>query len=85
MFRMSLLGLRDVVNIDASFRLSPMSPNLHFIALEQMRDHGREAMSLLAGKSRRDLETDRVLSLAVVRLLEILGEAARRRARARDG
>jgi uncharacterized protein with HEPN domain len=32
----------------------------------------------LAGKSRADLETDRVLSLAVVRLLEILGEAAGR-------
>jgi uncharacterized protein with HEPN domain len=48
------------------------------IALEQMRDHASEAMSLLAGKGRTDLEADRVLSLAVVRLLEILGEAARR-------
>ena len=43
-----------------------------------MRDHAREAMILLSGKSRADLEADRVLSLAVVRLLEILGEAARR-------
>jgi uncharacterized protein with HEPN domain len=43
-----------------------------------MRDHAQEAMTLLAGKRRADLETDRVLSLAVVRLLEILGEAARR-------
>jgi uncharacterized protein with HEPN domain len=48
------------------------------IALEQMRDHAKEAMNLLASKGRADLETDRVLSLAVVRLLEILGEAARR-------
>jgi uncharacterized protein with HEPN domain len=48
------------------------------VALLQMRDHARELVSLLAGKSRTDLGGDRVLSLAAVRLLEILGEAARR-------
>jgi hypothetical protein len=40
------------------------------IALEQMRDHASEAMSLLAGKGRTDLEADRVLSLAVVLVQE---------------
>jgi uncharacterized protein with HEPN domain len=55
-----------------------MSRHDPLITLRQMRDHAQEAMTLLAGKSRADLETDRVLSLAVVRLLEILGEAARR-------
>lgn len=55
-----------------------MSLHDPLIAFKQMRDHAREAMTLLAGKSRVALETDRVLSLAVVRLLEILGEAARR-------
>lgn len=55
-----------------------MSLHDPLIALRQMRDHAREAMTLVAGKSRAALETDRVLSLAVVRLLEILGEAAGR-------
>src|ERR1035437_4222071 len=47
-------------------------------ALRQMRDHAREALDLLAGKSRADLDASRVLSLAIVRLLEIVGEAAGR-------
>jgi uncharacterized protein with HEPN domain len=48
------------------------------VALRQMRDHAREAMNLVAGKSRADLDGSRILSLAIVRLLEILGEAAGR-------
>ena len=48
------------------------------VALRQMRDHSREAMNLVAGKSRADLYASRLLSLAIVRLLEILGEAAGR-------
>ena len=55
-----------------------MSLHDPLIAFRQMRDHAQEAMALLAGKSRSELESDRVLSLAVVRLLEILGEATRR-------
>jgi uncharacterized protein with HEPN domain len=43
-----------------------------------MRDHAREAVNLLRGKTREGLESDRILGLAVVRLLEILGEAANR-------
>jgi uncharacterized protein with HEPN domain len=43
-----------------------------------MLEHAREAMQLMAGRSRADLDTDRVLSLALVRLLEIVGEAAAR-------
>lgn len=35
-------------------------------------------MQLMAGRTRSDLDTDRVLSLALVRLLEIVGEAAAR-------
>jgi uncharacterized protein with HEPN domain len=41
-----------------------------------MLEHSREAIQLLAGRTRQDLDTDRVLSLALVRLLEIVGEAA---------
>jgi uncharacterized protein with HEPN domain len=47
-------------------------------ALRQMRDHAREALDILAGKRRTDLDASRVLSLAIVRLLEIVGEAAGR-------
>ncbi len=43
-----------------------------------MLEHAREAMQLVAGRNRSDLDTDRVLSLALVRLLEIVGEAAAR-------
>jgi uncharacterized protein with HEPN domain len=44
----------------------------------QMRDYAREATALLAGRTRADLDTDRLLNLAIVRVLEVLGEAARR-------
>jgi uncharacterized protein with HEPN domain len=48
------------------------------VALEDMLAHAREAAALIQGKSRADLDHDRVLSLALVRLLEIVGEAAAR-------
>jgi len=35
-----------------------------------------EAVSFIKGKVRQDLDTDRKLSLSLVRLLEIIGEAA---------
>jgi uncharacterized protein with HEPN domain len=41
-----------------------------------MLEYSREATRLVAGRSRRDLDADRVLNLALVRLLEIVGEAA---------
>jgi len=47
-------------------------------SLKDMRDHAVEALQFLKGKTRADLEADRLLSLAIVRLLEIVGEAARR-------
>jgi uncharacterized protein with HEPN domain len=43
-----------------------------------MLDHAREAMALVQGKTRADLDADRLLNLASVRLLEIIGEAANR-------
>ena len=46
--------------------------------LRHMLDHTREAMIMIQDKSRADLETDRKLNLALVRLLEIVGEAASR-------
>ncbi len=55
-----------------------MSERSHTTALRHMLDHTREAVTLAAGKSRADLDTDRLLNLALVRLLEIVGEAAGR-------
>jgi hypothetical protein len=39
-----------------------------------MLNHTREAAQLAGNRTRADLDTDRVLSLALVRLLEIVGE-----------
>ena len=53
-----------------------MSERSRTMALQHMLDHAREAVALAQGKSRADLDTDRLLNLALVRLLEIVGEAA---------
>jgi len=47
------------------------------IRLRHIFDAGREAVAFSSGRSREDLDKDRMLSLALVRLLEIIGEAAR--------
>ena len=46
--------------------------------LRHMLEHAREAMHFAEGRSRADLDRDRILNLALVRLLEIVGEAAAR-------
>jgi uncharacterized protein with HEPN domain len=43
-----------------------------------MLDHALEAVTMIKGKTRADLDKDRKLNLALVRLLEIIGEAATR-------
>jgi len=43
-----------------------------------MLDHAVEAVGLVKGRTRGDLDTDRLLNLSLVRLLEIVGEAAAR-------
>ena len=48
------------------------------VRLRHMLDHAREAVVMIHGKKRADLDTDRQLNLALVRLLEIIGEAAAR-------
>ncbi len=48
------------------------------VSLRQMRDYAREAVDMVRGTVRADLDTDRKLNLSLVRLLEILGEAANR-------
>jgi len=46
------------------------------VRLRHMLDAAREALTFSAGRSRRDLDTDRMLVLSLVRSIEIIGEAA---------
>lgn len=47
------------------------------VRIRHMLDAAREAVAFVEGRSRPDLDTDRKLNLSLVRLLEIIGEAAR--------
>jgi uncharacterized protein with HEPN domain len=48
------------------------------VRLKHMLDHAREAVELVCDKVRRDLDSNRMLCLALIRLIEIVGEAAGR-------
>lgn len=48
------------------------------LVLDQMRSYAIEAVGIIHGKTREDLDSDRLLNLALTRLLEIIGEAANR-------
>jgi uncharacterized protein with HEPN domain len=41
-----------------------------------MLDHASEAIEMAGGRRREDLDKDRMLNLSLVRLVEIVGEAA---------
>ncbi len=55
-----------------------MSLHDPIVRVRHMLDHAREAVEMVRGKSRGDLDTDRHLNLALVRLVEVIGEAANR-------
>ena len=44
--------------------------------LRHMLDSAREAVEFATGKSRKNLDDDRKLSLAIIKSIEIIGEAA---------
>lgn len=46
------------------------------IRLRHMLEAARDAQAFVAAKSREDLDTDRMLQFALVRAIEIVGEAA---------
>ena len=46
--------------------------------LRHMLDHATEAVQMVQDRPREDLDRDRMLELALVRLIEIVGEAAAR-------
>ena len=46
--------------------------------LRHMIDAGKEAVELARGKTRDEIENERMLNLSLVRLIEVVGEAASR-------
>ena len=46
------------------------------IRLRHMLDSAEEALEFAAGKSRKDFDDDRKLLLAIIKSIEIIGEAA---------
>jgi len=46
------------------------------VSVRQMLGHAREAVAMARRRSRGDLDTDRQLNLSLVRLVEVIGEAA---------
>lgn len=44
--------------------------------LHEMLDAAQEAVTFLKGRTRTDLQTDRMLALSVIKDIEIMGEAA---------
>jgi uncharacterized protein with HEPN domain len=55
-----------------------MSRHDTHVRLRHMLDAACEATQMARGKTRADLDTERPLNLSLVRLLEIVGEAASR-------
>lgn len=54
-------------------RFGRRSPNAR---IQDMLDHAQEAVAMARGRSRAHLDTDRMLELALTRLVELVGEAA---------
>jgi uncharacterized protein with HEPN domain len=55
-----------------------MSQHSDEVRFRHMLDHAREALGMVQGKYRSDLDNNRMLELSLVRLVEIIGEAAAR-------
>lgn len=53
-------------------------PKNDLIRLQHMLDAAEEVVELAGGKSRHDIESERMLNLSLVRLVEVVGEAANR-------
>ena len=55
-----------------------MTQHKDSVRLRHMLDYAREAVRMIEGKNRADLRRERMLELALVRLIEVIGEAAAR-------
>jgi len=70
--------LYDVDGIYPSRRKPmPQKPDKDRLRLLDMRDAAEDAISIAGGYSRADVENNRMLALALVKAVEIIGEAAR--------
>jgi uncharacterized protein with HEPN domain len=47
------------------------------VRLRHILDAAKKAVAFMQGRERSDLDSDELLALAIVRLVEILGEAAK--------
>ena len=52
-------------------------PNSDLVRLRHILDAAREAVAFCQSRTRQDLDTDRMFYHCLVRLLEVVGEAAR--------
>jgi uncharacterized protein with HEPN domain len=52
------------------------------LPMHQMLEHAREALEMIRGRARAELDTNRMLQLALVHLVQVVGEAATRVSRA---
>ena len=52
------------------------------LPMYQMLEHAREAVEMIRGRSRAELRTNRMLQLALVHLIQVVGAAATRVSRA---
>ena len=48
------------------------------VYIHHMLDHAMEALEMTRGRSREDLDADRMLNLSLVRLMEMVDESSRR-------
>ena len=54
-----------------------MPPRDDLIRIQHLREAAEKAQVFMRGKSRQDLEDDELLRLAITKLVEIVGEAAK--------
>ena len=59
-----------------------MSEHDDRLPMHQMLEHAREAVEMTRGRARTELPTNRMLQLALVHLVQVVGEAASRVSRA---
>ena len=55
-----------------------MSRRDPLVAVQQMRDNARRVLATMDGRSRSDIDADEILEAALIRWMEVIGEAARR-------
>ena len=55
-----------------------MSRRDPLVAVQQMRDNAQRVLTAMQSRSRSDISTDEMLQAALIRWMEVIGEAARR-------